>query len=422
MESKAQHPLTQSALRATGTGTIHLDDPARFVYMDDDLIRLFGGEGAEDAWIRGLKENFLQAVPEDLHDKVRAIRAEALAGQSPLDFEHDLLRKTGERIRIIGRLERTNEDPSLFQVTYIDVTDTYQRVLSFHRHQYLKILTRQCDVIFEFDITAKTLRLLHARQANAVLNVDMQFESAIEHFLHLAVNPEDWDGIRTLAAELLEGGDLYMRKDAPHFSCRALDMEGQTINYYCELLFLSEHHGLCCCYNEDQRKRAARSISAASASPETPTSVHIQTFGHFNVFVDNKPVLFHSRKAKELLALLVDRSGGYVSSQEAASYLWEDEAYNKVVQARYRKTAMRLRDTLRENGIENILQTENGNRRLVTEAVECDLYLYLTGDIRYRELFGGSYLVEYSWAEPTLAKLLRIGQLPPADGAANYSA
>ena len=38
--------------------------------------------------------------------------------------------------------------------------------------------------------------------------------------------------------------------------------------------------------------------------------IFIRTFGYFDVFVDGVPILFRSEKAKELLALLVDRRGG----------------------------------------------------------------------------------------------------------------
>jgi len=133
--------------------------------------------------------------------------------------------------------------------------------------------------------------------------------------------------------------------------------------------------------------------------------VRIRTFGYFDVFVDDKPIAFRHEKSKELLALLVDRRGGFVSSEEAIGFLWEDEPANSVTLARYRKVALRLKNLLEEYGISDVVESVNGKRRLAAEKVQCDLYDYLTGREEYAQLFKGSYLTNYSWAETTLAEL-----------------
>ncbi len=131
----------------------------------------------------------------------------------------------------------------------------------------------------------------------------------------------------------------------------------------------------------------------------------IRAFGYFDVFVGGRPIPFRNKKAKELLALLVDRRGGYVSSEEAISFLWEDEPVTPVTLARYRKVALRLKNTLAEYGIPGIVEAVDGKRRIVTELVRCDLYDYLSGDEKYAQLFKGCYLTNYSWGENTLAEL-----------------
>ena len=133
--------------------------------------------------------------------------------------------------------------------------------------------------------------------------------------------------------------------------------------------------------------------------------VRIRTFGYFDVFVDEKPIAFRNEKSKELLALLVDRRGGFVSSDEAIGFLWENEPANSVTLARYRKVALRLKNLLEEYGISDIMESVNGKRRIDTEKVQCDLYDYLTGQEEYAQLFKGSYLTNYSWGETTLAEL-----------------
>ncbi len=133
--------------------------------------------------------------------------------------------------------------------------------------------------------------------------------------------------------------------------------------------------------------------------------VYIRTFGYFDVFVDGAPIAFRSQKAKELFALLVDRKGGFVSSEEAIGFLWEDEPLSSVVFARYRKIALRLKNILEEYDISDIIEVSDGKRRLIEEKVGCDLYDYLSGKEEYATLFKGSYLMNYSWGEMTLGEL-----------------
>lgn len=139
--------------------------------------------------------------------------------------------------------------------------------------------------------------------------------------------------------------------------------------------------------------------------------VSIRTFGYFDVFVGDRPIAFRNRKSKELLALLVDRKGGYVTSEEAIGFLWEDEPASSVILARYRKVALRLKNTLEEYGIPDIIEAVDGKRRIVMENVDCDLYKYLSGKEEYSQLFRGSYLTNYSWGETTLGELMSNQEL-----------
>ncbi len=144
------------------------------------------------------------------------------------------------------------------------------------------------------------------------------------------------------------------------------------------------------------------------SEPKKPkqSDVFIRTFGYFDVFVGDKPIAFRNKKAKELLALLVDRRGGYVTSEEAIAYLWEDEPVNAVTLARYRKEALRLKNTLEECGIGHIIESVNGKRRIIPEEIRCDLYDYLSKKEEYADLFKGSYLTNYGWGEITLGELV----------------
>lgn len=145
-------------------------------------------------------------------------------------------------------------------------------------------------------------------------------------------------------------------------------------------------------------------LDVQKSEPSEPL-VRIRTFGYFDVFVGEQPIAFRNEKSKELFALLVDRRGGFVSSEEAIGFLWENEPASSLTMARYRKVALRLKNILEEYGVADIVESVNGKRRLIPEMVKCDLYDYLTGKQEYAQLFKGSYLTNYSWGETTLAEL-----------------
>lgn len=131
--------------------------------------------------------------------------------------------------------------------------------------------------------------------------------------------------------------------------------------------------------------------------------IFIRTFGHFDVFVDGEAVLFNHSKAKELLALLVDRRGGFVGATEAISCLWEDEPANSTTLSRCRKAALHLREILIKYGIEYLMETVNGKRRILTGFCDCDYYQYLQHGTDGSNKILNSYLNEYSWAENSVA-------------------
>lgn len=143
-----------------------------------------------------------------------------------------------------------------------------------------------------------------------------------------------------------------------------------------------------------------------SERPDCNHHVHIRTFGYFEIFVDGNPVIFKHPKSRELLALLVDRRGGFVGSRVAAALLWDDKEPDDTVMARYRKIAMYLSDSLEEVGIPFLVESVRGNRRVNFDSVECDLIDYLRLGEKAPVQFSGAYMNEYSWAEQTKGELI----------------
>lgn len=129
--------------------------------------------------------------------------------------------------------------------------------------------------------------------------------------------------------------------------------------------------------------------------------VFIKTFGYFDVFVDGKSVAFSSAKSKELLALLVDRNGGVVSTEQAISILWEGRKYDETVQSLFRKVLKSLRTSLEEAGIIDIL-IDNRNQRSVDKSkFVCDYYDFLEKGKTDDTKFFGKYMEQYPWAKVT---------------------
>ena len=137
--------------------------------------------------------------------------------------------------------------------------------------------------------------------------------------------------------------------------------------------------------------------------------IFIRTFGSFEVFLDDKPVYIRVAKAKELLALMVDKMGAILTPQEALDRIWEGRSYDSNSASVYRVNMKKLRDTLKEAGIDEILV--DGNKRgkyLDTSRFDCDLYDFLDGDRKAVNSFNGEYMTDYSWAEARIGNLLEI--------------
>ncbi|MDO5560802.1 MAG: hypothetical protein Q4F95_14575 [Oscillospiraceae bacterium] len=135
--------------------------------------------------------------------------------------------------------------------------------------------------------------------------------------------------------------------------------------------------------------------------------IYIKTMPYFDVFINGKVFPISSAKAKEMLALLVDRNGGTVSSGQVISCLWEDRADDEKTRALCRMTFKRLRDVLLGAGIADLLATNNSQHYINTEMFDSDYRRILRGDAGALREYNGDYMSEYSWAEETNAKLSR---------------
>lgn len=138
----------------------------------------------------------------------------------------------------------------------------------------------------------------------------------------------------------------------------------------------------------------------------------IQTFGNFDVLhPDGTPVRFARKQSKQLLAYLVDRQGYPVTSKDIVIDILEKEP-SDLNAVKYVSTLVRraMKD-LEEAGYPDVIIKETKSVRINTDAVDCDYYHFLDGDITYWKLYHNEYMKEYSWAEETNAELLHFMNL-----------
>lgn len=158
------------------------------------------------------------------------------------------------------------------------------------------------------------------------------------------------------------------------------------------------------CSQDDLRRAVARAMKLAP-TPRVPTSrVEIRTFGRFALVIDGQSIYFANRKAKELLALLVDQRGSVVRMEYAASVLWEDAPYDNVVKQRYRKAVAYLHALMLEKNVDFFVSSR-GACQIIPEKIECDYYRLLKRDPEAISQFHGEYMLDYDWAEPTAGNI-----------------
>ena len=129
----------------------------------------------------------------------------------------------------------------------------------------------------------------------------------------------------------------------------------------------------------------------------------VRCFPGFDLIVGGEPVVFHSKRAKEILAYLVFKQNRWVNIGTLVYDLFGD-TNEKSSKSYFRVLLVRLKNTLSEIGMNDILKTEYGKVRVNIPTEKCDYYRYLQGR---KNLFTGEFLQEYSWAE-TEAQRLRI--------------
>lgn len=143
-------------------------------------------------------------------------------------------------------------------------------------------------------------------------------------------------------------------------------------------------------------------------STQTSCPIKAQTFGNFELFFDNQIMKFGRNKSKEIIAYLVDLKGSSCTNVELAAVLWEDKEYTRSIQNQLQVLISDMFKTLRNYNAEHIILKGRNSMAIDVNAIDCDLYHYLNGDISNSKLFTGKYMSNYSWSEITLGTLYHM--------------
>ena len=141
---------------------------------------------------------------------------------------------------------------------------------------------------------------------------------------------------------------------------------------------------------------------------QTEPEIRMQTFGHFQCFVNGRPLSFEREKARELLAYLVDRHGAAVTTQQIALVLWEERPYDKTLKNYVATVVKSLKSTLSAVGVEDLLIKTYNHLAIDVAKFKCDAYDYEKYDTAARNAFRGEYMVNYSWAEFTGGRYIQM--------------
>lgn len=151
-------------------------------------------------------------------------------------------------------------------------------------------------------------------------------------------------------------------------------------------------------------QRLTGGTRAPKPQPEVAQSkVFFKTFGSFDLLIDGIPVHFKNAKAKEMLALLVDRKGSSVTGLQAFTKLWEGREYDRVTSTYVRRTLRALKDQLEELGLSDLLISSRNASSINTANIICDYYEVMKGSRSFGEEYNGYYMSQYYWAEETIA-------------------
>lgn len=379
------------------------------LYITESAIKHFDYSKEEIYYYaQGRKHSIVH--PEDCRESIRPV-SEYTEG-CDYNKEFRVKKKDGtyrwyfERTRLEPREGR---EP-VYISTFMDITELKksQEKARMREDQYRILVAHSEKMVYRYDIREKRVDI--PKGAEYLSGLMTPVESIAQNVIDAGFVPEEYEeALRSFCDSVYRGepegrikikirlGGSEYRWYEGRFST-VYDNDGNAASVIITVGDITS-----------QQQKEAELIALRQSQRQTVSEENqktfIRTFGYFDVFIDGKILEFPSRKGKELLAILVDRNGGILSTEEAVSLLWENEPMDKITAGRYRQTVLRLKNILDKAGIGDILVAKKGGRCVDTSKFTCDLYLFLDGNEKYKKMFHQLYMANYSWGENTLAIL-----------------
>lgn len=133
--------------------------------------------------------------------------------------------------------------------------------------------------------------------------------------------------------------------------------------------------------------------------------IKVQTFGNFEVNVNDELLKFSRSKSKELFAYLVHKCGSSCSAKELMGILFENRPHSVSLQKQYQTIMSAMIKTLKEAGVEDCIIRKHNQTAVDTTKMDCDYYQFLEGSPAAINAYTGEYMANYSWAEFVLGYL-----------------
>ena len=371
------------------TGGMH---PA--VLYANDRMRSFMGIKAGAAEYSYLLDDVYLSIPYTDRKQFGNDLLRAAVEQGSIEVSHSFITISGRQIRLTGWIKSQNGGDygkNIYKATYQPPQQNIQADRSV-----INAIINAYDVVVRMDKKNKYCEFIKCRtlkNENIYKGLKILMNNNLDSTMKSIIKKEDIPGFMALTeAALNENASCA---DTP-IECRFRFIHNGSIDtYYCTYVRFGLREVYICC-RLLERKEEEKAEEAEKTQPEK--EIKIRTFGYFDVFIDGKAIPFKNKKAKELLALLTARSGGFVSPDEIVGCLWENETVNKSTLARIRKTYFELCRELAEYGISDILESKGSERRIIPEKITvCDLFDHLngTGSGGKQQLF----MRNYPWGE-----------------------
>lgn len=367
-------------------------------YMNAQMRTLLGVTNENLGLLEYLRDNIFFMFPQEEREHFRE-QLDAVEQQGDVvACRHRISCCDGTIVAVSGWLSKVTDQAgnAEYQAVYSEKVSGEEKPQEMCVQNMVHMLTGKYDAVFAVDFRENIVCCLKVNEyhiSGEIQGIRMILEDAVKCWVCRLVLKEDQEKVVVFLKNFNE-----RQEECLEF--RTLDKNGKVRNYCSEFLFINQKTMLFCC-----REMQKEALAVQMEGPET-RKILIRTFGNFDIFIDGKAIHFSNRKAKEFLAILVDRRGGFVTRNEAISLMWEDACGDKRTGEKFRKAVMDLRKTLRKHKIGDMLVKTNQESRLNMEGIECDLYQYLEEGDKYSQLFQGEYMSNYSWGENTLGGLV----------------